>query len=175
MKNLGLVLRIIALLSFFAPWATCSWKQSAPGTTFSEPADSTRLHTSTKSTKDTATPVVKTGENEDWNYSVFYPTDGTVSGIGLGFFGFDNPAYFTLEASGFISLFLLFNWKFLRFKFRRGYLLIVNFASITAFAVTIVLREHEKLLWGIWLYIACVLLQLLIEIRLRDINKSIGQ
>jgi hypothetical protein len=169
MHKLRTILRLLILLSFFAPFTTCNNQPSNILTTDTDtPLNSEIVNIPVADSQQT----IKQESTDERTTSdkiiqgIISPTDNSTSGIGSIFFSSSEIGECAIGISLLISFFLVFPWKFLKQKRVRLYLLTLNLFSILIFATDILFSKDFNISWGLWLLIDLTLIELLFEFRL---------
>ena len=184
MKRLKMAARFIALLCYFAPFETCNSFGSGTTTMVSttdsvarndqsfvdtiRAADTSKDVAVTDSTRFDSTKSEKAEIEKDsfWEkiyYRAIYPTDDSISGIGVITQFEIETGLIAIDISFLLTVFLLFSWKFLRIKKRRQHLLLVNLLCIVVFIVDGLTTKDVELRWGVWCLTGVVIFQLFLE------------
>jgi len=119
----------------------------------------------------TDTTISSTAHSIINHYSIFNPTEFSLSGLGVLIWYKNQAGEIAIALSLLTSLIILIPFKFLRSARRKQYLLLTNILFVTTFVIDSFISK-VTLLWGAWMLLALLLIQYLVE--RKDSRKASG-
>jgi hypothetical protein len=178
-NKIKIIIRILIVFVFFAPFITCKHPMQESAATPVVSSDTSLHITDSMLLNDTAKTIAanKTDSNiishsNIWNKiadKIVHPIGDSISGLGIIFSQPSRDNYFQmiLSLSLVISIFLIFNWNFLKKKRIRLILSILNFILIGAFIGFNLYGDVWKILWGAWLLLGLIIADIVLQILIK--------
>jgi len=162
MPRLKTIIGVLILFTYLCPFVSCNNDADvSPAAVAINDTTSKADSTISTATKKAEQPQDK--KNEFWT-KILFPTDNSVSGLGEAFNFDDNETSRFLFVSFLLSIAIILPIK-THYKTGRILVVSVNLACIIAFMYFTAIVEKEVLLWGMWLLLALVSIQLFLEIK----------